>query len=107
MLSKKSLSQPVVPAPAQATSLPDKMTLAAFATFVIVSGGASVAIRFTYAEIAPFWGAAMRFVFGALFFWAMAIVKKVEVPKGRALSGAVLSGAFRWVSRSRSSTRAW
>jgi hypothetical protein len=77
MLSKKSISQPVVSAPAQAAALPDKVTLAAFAIFVVVSGGASVAIRFTYAEISPFYGGAMRFVLGALFFWAMVLIKGV------------------------------
>jgi hypothetical protein len=39
MLSKKPLSQPIVSAPIQATALPDKVTLAAFIIFVIVSGG--------------------------------------------------------------------
>lgn len=94
MLSKKHLAQPVANEPAQSAVLPDKGTLIAFAAFVIVSGGASVAIRFTYAEIAPFWGAAMRFVLGALFFWIIALVKKIELPKDRALIGAVLYGAL-------------
>lgn len=94
MLTKKALSQQVTVAPAPATALPDRGTLAAFAAFVIVSGGASVAIRFTYAEIAPFWGAAMRFVLGALFFWIAALVMKVKFPRGRALIGAVLYGSL-------------
>lgn len=36
----------------------------------------------------------MRFVFGALFFWVLALVKGVDLPKGRALAGAVLYGAL-------------
>lgn len=75
-------------------SLPDKTTLLAFAIFVFVSGGASVAIRFTYAELPPFWGATMRFFFGAIFFWAVVLFRKLELPKGRALTGAVLFGVF-------------
>ncbi|MDX1378786.1 MAG: EamA family transporter [Anaerolineales bacterium] len=75
-------------------SLPDRTTLIAFIVFIIVSGGASVAIRFTYAELPPFWGGVMRFVFGAVFFWAVVLFRKLELPKGRALVGAALFGVF-------------
>lgn len=75
-------------------SLPDRTTLIAFAIFTVVSGGASVAIRFTYAELPPFWGGVMRFVFGAVFFWAVVLLRKMELPKGRALTGAILFGVF-------------
>lgn len=73
---------------------PDSKTLLTFALFVIVSGGASVAIRFTYAEIPPFSGAAWRFLLGAVFFWAVVLIRKLEVPRGRALTGAILFGVF-------------
>lgn len=79
--------------PAQGLALPDRTTLTAFLLFILVSGGASVAIRFTYAELPTFFGGAARFVFGALFFWIYALVRKIELPKGRALLGAVLFGA--------------
>ena len=79
--------------PANSLALPDRTTLAAFLFFILVSGGASVAIRFTYAELPPFFSGAMRFVFGALFFWVYALVRKIELPKGRALLGAILFGA--------------
>ncbi len=73
-------------------ALPDRTTLTAFLFFVLVSGGASVTIRFTYAELPPFFSGAMRFVFGALFFWVYAFIRKIEIPKGRALLGSVLFG---------------
>ena len=76
------------------STLPDRTTLIAFALFVIVSGGASVAIRFTYAELPPFWGGVMRFLSGSIFFWAVVLIRKLELPKGRALTGAVLFGVF-------------
>jgi len=82
----------VQPALASSLTLPDRTTLAAFMFFILVSGGASVAIRFTYAELPPFFSGAARFVFGALFFWSYALVRKIELPKGRALLGAVLFG---------------
>lgn len=80
-------------APAQGLPLPDRTTLLAFLFFIIVSGGASVAIRFTYAELPPFFSGMARFVFGALVFWSYALIRKIELPKGRALLGAVLFGA--------------
>jgi hypothetical protein len=56
------------------TLLPDRVTLIAFLIFVVVSGGASVAIRFTYAEMPPFWSGAARFICGGLFFLALGSV---------------------------------
>jgi len=78
--------------PTQSLDLPDRTTLAAFLFFILVSGGASVAIRFTYAELPPFFSGAARFVFGALFFWIYALVRRIPLPKGRALLGAILFG---------------
>ena len=48
---------------------PDRRVWLAFFLFVLFVGGASVAIRMTYAELAPFWVAASRFGLGALAFW--------------------------------------
>ena len=73
---------------------PDRLTLVAFGLFIILGGGASVAIRFTYGELAPFWGATMRFGLAALVFWALAALQKIKIPTGRALTGAVLFGAL-------------
>jgi drug/metabolite transporter (DMT)-like permease len=74
--------------------LPARPILLAFLAFVIVSGGASVAIRITYAELPPFWAAASRFGLGALIFWLIAAYKKIPVPRGRALMGAAIFGAL-------------
>ncbi len=76
------------------TGLPERSTLVAFLLFTVVAGGASVAIRMTYAEMAPFWAAASRFVLGALALWAIAFFKRIPLPKGRALLGALLFGAL-------------
>ena len=77
--------------PASST-LPERPVLIAFFLFVLVGGGASVAIRMTYAELAPFWAGASRFALAALAFWALVLFRKLPVPKGRALLGAVLFG---------------
>jgi drug/metabolite transporter (DMT)-like permease len=75
-------------------ALPDRTTLIAFLTFILVGGGASVAIRMTYAELPPFWAGAARFITAALVLWALVAFKRLPLPKGRALLGALLFGAL-------------
>ncbi len=75
-------------------ALPANRVLLAFAAFILVSGGASVAIRISYAELAPFWAATARFSIGALVFWGLVVYKKLPLPKGRALLGAILFGTL-------------
>jgi len=66
----------------------------AFSLFIVVGGGASVAIRITYAELAPFWAATSRFILAALALWVLAAVQRIPLPKGRALVGALLFGTL-------------
>jgi len=91
-MSTKEISSS--PSDSLSSFLPDSTTLVAFIAFIVVSGGASVAIRFTYAEMPPFWSGAARFLCGALFFWITAFIRKVPLPRGRALVGAILFGVF-------------
>jgi drug/metabolite transporter (DMT)-like permease len=74
--------------------LPERPVLLAFLLFIVVGGGASVAIRITYAELAPFWAAASRFAIAAVVFWLLAYFQKLPLPQGRALFGAVLFGSL-------------
>jgi drug/metabolite transporter (DMT)-like permease len=76
------------------STLPDRSVLIAFLMFIVVGGGASVAIRVTYGELAPFWAAASRFGLAALAFWVMVIIEKLPLPKGRALLGALIFGTL-------------
>jgi len=76
------------------SALPDRSIVAPFAAFIILVGGAPVAIRIIYAELAPFWLGLARFGFGAAIFWALALFKGLPVPRGRALIGAVLYGTL-------------
>lgn len=81
--------------PSQASpGLPERNVLIAFLLFILIGGGASVAIRITYEEMAPFWAAASRFLVAALVFWVLAYFKRIPLPKGRALLGAVLFGTL-------------
>lgn len=74
------------------SALPERSVLVAFLLFVLVGGGASVAIRMTYAELAPFWAGACRFLLAAIVLWALVVFKRIPLPTGRALMGALLYG---------------
>ena len=76
------------------SALPDNKTLAAFVLFILFGGAASVAIRITYAELAPFYSAAVRFALAGIIFWILLFVRKIPFPKGQALLGAVLFGTL-------------
>jgi len=80
--------------PRATLALPSRSVLLPFLLFVVVSGGASLAIRATYAEIAPLWGAAARFFVGAVVFWGLVFYRRLPLPRGRALLGAVLFGTL-------------
>lgn len=71
-----------------------RSVLAAFLLFVLVSGGAAVAIRFTYAEMAPLWSATARFLLGAIGFWTIVAFKRIPMPRGRALMGSIWFGVL-------------
>lgn len=72
----------------------DRSTLLAFALMVILAGGNPVAIRFSNLGLPPFWGAVLRMASAALVFWAIVAVKRIAVPTGRALAGAILYGVL-------------
>ena len=76
------------------SSLPERNVLAAFLLFIISVGGASVAMQIAFTEMAPFWVSTSRFLFGAVIFWVIVAFRKLPVPSGRALMGAILFGAL-------------
>jgi drug/metabolite transporter (DMT)-like permease len=87
--------QTAPPAPAEKPSaLPDNKTLAAFGLFILLAGGASVAVRITYGELAPFYSGATRFALAGLIFWVLLFIRKVPLPRGQALLGAALFGTL-------------
>jgi drug/metabolite transporter (DMT)-like permease len=51
-------------------------------------------MRMTYAELAPFWVGASRFALAAVALWAVAFAKRLRLPRGRALVGALLFGTL-------------
>jgi drug/metabolite transporter (DMT)-like permease len=73
---------------------PDRATAAAFGALVILVGANLVAVRFSNRELAPFWGAGTRFVLAAILFAALVAARRIGLPRGTALAGAVLFGAL-------------
>jgi drug/metabolite transporter (DMT)-like permease len=67
-------------------------TWLAFALLVLVGGSNAVAVRFSNLELPPFWGAGLRFGGAALIFWIIVLSRRIVLPKGRALIGAMLYG---------------
>jgi drug/metabolite transporter (DMT)-like permease len=72
----------------------DGLVLAAFVVMVLLGGANFVAVRFSNAELAPFWGAGFRFAISAVLLAAIGLVLRVPFPSGRTLVGASLYGLF-------------
>ncbi len=74
------------------TIAPDRATLLAFAGAVVIGGSNFVAVKFSNDELAPLFGAAIRFAAAALLFFLILYVRRLPMPRGRALVGAALYG---------------
>lgn len=73
---------------------PDALTLLAFAATAILAGGNAVAVKLGYAELAPFWGAAVRFLAAAAILLVVVAVLRLPLPRRRALAGVAAYGAL-------------
>jgi drug/metabolite transporter (DMT)-like permease len=62
----------------------------------VLAGGNGVAIRFSNRELAPLWGAGLRFALAAVLLVAVMAALNLAVPRGRALLGALLFGLFQF-----------
>jgi probable blue pigment (indigoidine) exporter len=77
-----------------APTRPDRATLLAFVGVVICGGLNTIAVKQTVAELAPEWGAALRFIAAGLIFGALTLAGGRTFPRGRAFAGAMLYGAI-------------
>ncbi len=73
---------------------PDPVTLAAYAVMVVIAGSNFVAVRFSNEELAPFWGATLRFTVACALFFVVMWWRHAAVPRGRALVGVAIYGAL-------------
>jgi drug/metabolite transporter (DMT)-like permease len=72
----------------------ERVALAAFVTGSLLAGGNAIGVRFSNRELAPLWGAGLRFALAAGLLVAVMAVLKLAPPRGRALTGALLYGAL-------------
>jgi drug/metabolite transporter (DMT)-like permease len=70
------------------------LTLVAFLAVVILGGSNAVAVRFSNFELPPFWGATIRFGLAGIIFWAIVLIRRIKIPRGRALKGALIYGSL-------------
>ena len=61
---------------------------------ILIGGSNFVAVRFSNAELPPYWGATIRFLPAAVLLFASLAVFRIPVPRGAALTGAAIYGAL-------------
>ncbi len=76
------------------TSDGERVALTAFVTYAVLAGGNAVGVRFSNRELAPLWGAGLRFALAAALLLAVMVVLRLAFPRGRALVGSLLYGLF-------------
>lgn len=59
-----------------------------------MAGASPVGVRLTTHELAPFWGAAVRFGVASVLLFALARARKVPLPRGRELAGPLVFGGL-------------
>ena len=78
--------------------MPDRATLVAFGTFVLIGGFNFVAVRFSNRELAPMLGAGVRFTIAALILLAIVALRRLPMARGRALKAAVFYGLLNFTA---------
>lgn len=73
---------------------PDGATLTAFLVVVLIGGLNFVAVRFSNRELAPFFGAAIRFVIASALLFAYVGARRYPLPRGQSLIGTVIYGVL-------------
>lgn len=71
---------------------PDRVTAAAFLLAVALAGANGLAIGFSNDELPPYWGAGLRFAAAGLVCMAIVALRRLPVPRGRALVGMMAYG---------------
>jgi drug/metabolite transporter (DMT)-like permease len=76
------------------TSDSERVALTAFLSYAVLAGGNAVGVRFSNRELAPLWGASLRFALAAALLLAVMVLLRLAFPHGRALVGSLLYGLF-------------
>lgn len=72
--------------------MPDRATLVAFVSFVVIGGVNFVAVRFSNRELEPMFGAGIRFTAASFLLTAAFGLRRQILPRGRSLAGVLLYG---------------
>jgi drug/metabolite transporter (DMT)-like permease len=72
----------------------ERLAIGALLVSSFFAGGNAVGVRFSNRELAPLWGAGLRFSLAALLLLSATLAMRLPLPKGRALAGALLFGAL-------------
>jgi drug/metabolite transporter (DMT)-like permease len=75
---------------------PERLTLIAFVVSTILGGNNAIAVRFSNAELPPFFGAASRFAAASVLLFLIVLALRLPFPKGRSLTGALIFGALQF-----------
>lgn len=79
--------------PAATSDIPaDRRVLAAFLGTALLGGLNAIAVKVTVGELAPLWGASVRFIAAGAIMAGIVIVGRRGFPRGRSLTGAALYG---------------
>lgn len=70
----------------------DRSTLTAFVVAILFGGLNGIGIRFMVQELPPFWSAVLRFAPACVLLFGLILIKRLPMPKGRGLTGAVIYG---------------
>lgn len=74
----------------------DRLVTLAFVAETLFAGANGVAIRFSNRELAPVWGAGLRFVLAAILIVSVMLTLGLSLPRGSALFGSMLFGLFQF-----------
>jgi len=74
------------------TKLPGRSVMIAFALTVLFAGNNAIAVRYSNAELPPFFGAAIRLAIASVILLILMLILRLPLPRGRGLLGAVLFG---------------
>jgi drug/metabolite transporter (DMT)-like permease len=78
----------------RASTSPGAPTMAAFLGATVIGGGNFTAVAFSNEELAPLYGAGMRFAAAAALMFLINFWGGYELPRGRAVTGAVIYGSL-------------
>jgi drug/metabolite transporter (DMT)-like permease len=73
-----------------------RLVTLAFAAEILLAGANGVAIRFSNRELAPLWGAGLRFALAAVLLVFIMFALRLALPRGKALLGGMLFGLFQF-----------